>query len=131
MQAMGYGGFRPESGEVVGGPGDRGIDGIIYLDKLGLETIYLQAKRWDGSVGRPEVQKFSGSLDGVRAKKGVMVTTSTFAPSAAEYVASIDKRIVLVDGERLVNLMTEHSVGVSEHRRLVLMRVDSDYFEEQ
>ncbi len=104
---------------------------VIYLDKLGLETIYLQAKRWDGSVGRPEVQKFSGSLDGVRAKKGVMVTTSTFAQGAFEYAKSIDKRIVLIDGERLVNLMIEHGVGVSEYRRVSLVRIDTDYFEEQ
>lgn len=130
MQAMGYGAFSPDAGIVVGSPGDGGIDGIIHLDKLGLETIYLQAKRWEGSVGRPDVQKFSGSLDGVRAKKGVMVTTSSFASGALEYVKGIDKRIVLIDGDRLVNLMIDHGIGVTEYRKVTLVKVDSDYFED-
>ena len=130
MQKMGYGGFSQESGKVVGGPNDGGIDGIINLDKLGLERIYLQAKRWDGSVGRPEVQKFSGSLDGVRARKGVMMTTSTFAQGAIDYADSIDKRVVLIDGERLVGLMIDHKIGVTEYRHVSLVKIDTDYFEE-
>jgi len=129
LVAMGYGGSRTDAAESVGRSGDGGIDGIIKEDKLGLDAIYVQAKRWDGVVGRPVVQAFAGSLEGVRARKGVLITTSTFSADAHAYVAQIEKKIVLIDGQRLVRLMFEHWVGVTTSRTYEIMRVDSDYFE--
>ena len=103
LVAMGYGGSRSDAGQAIGRSGDEGIDGIIKEDKLGLDTIYIQAKRWNGSVGRPEIQKFAGSLIGQGAHKGVFITTSTFTDGALDYVDRIDRKIVLIDGERLAD----------------------------
>jgi len=102
---MGYGGSLKEAGALTGGPGDEGIDAIIKEDKLGLDMIYLQAKRWDNVVGRPEIQKFAGALLGKKAAKGVFITTSTFSKDAEEYAKSLDKKIVLIDGKKLAELM--------------------------
>lgn len=129
MIAMGYGGSREDAGRVIGRSGDGGIDGIIDQDRLGLDRIYLQAKRWQDSVGRPIVQAFSGSLEGERATKGVLITTSTFTADARDYVQRISKKIVLIDGQRLAQLMIQHNVGVSAETTFVVKRVDSDYFE--
>lgn len=112
----------------VGRSGDGGIDGVISLDRLGLEKVYVQAKRWQGSVGRPEVQAFYGALAGQRANKGVFITTSTFSPQAVDFAGSVE-RIVLVDGGKLAELMIEHEVGVSS-RSFRVPKLDSDYFEE-
>ena len=131
LVAMGYGGSRAEAASLTKRGSDDGIDGIIKEDKLGLDTIYVQAKRWDGVVGRPVVQAFSGSLDGVRARKGVLLTTSRFSNEALDYVARIEKKIVLIDGEKLADLMIEHNVGVSEAQRYVIKKVDADYFGEE
>ncbi|WP_106476383.1 restriction endonuclease [Phytohalomonas tamaricis] len=125
---MGYGGDRHDAGRTVGRSGDGGIDGIINEDPLGLDTIYLQAKRWEGSVGRPDVQKFAGALQGKRARKGVFITTSTFTKEAVEYVTLIDTRIVLIDGQQLARLMMDHNVGVSVASTFEIKRIDSDYF---
>jgi len=127
---MGYGGSLHDAGEAVGKSGDGGIDGIIKEDRLGLDVIYIQAKRWEGTVGRPEVQKFAGALQGHRAKKGVLITTSSFTKEALDFVKAIDSRIVLVDGLQLARLMIDHNVGVSPVRAFELKRVDSDYFAE-
>lgn len=129
MLAMGYGGSRPDAGKPVGQSGDGGIDGIIDEDRLGLDKIYLQAKRWNGVVGRPIVQAFSGALDGQAATKGVLITTSTFSNEAREYVHKISKKIVLVDGVELASLMIQHGVGVSVERTYAIKRIDSDYFD--
>jgi restriction system protein len=129
LVAMGYGGSRRDAGQAVGGSRDGGIDGIIKEDKLGLDAVYLQAKRWESSVGRQVVQAFAGSLEGVRARKGVMITTSQFTADATDYVSRIEKRIVLLDGEQLALLMIEHGVGVAEVASYAVKKVDSDYFE--
>ncbi len=130
LVAMGYGGSKQDAGQAVGRSGDGGIDGIIKEDRLGLDVVYIQAKRWEGTVGRPTVQTFAGSLDGQRARKGVLITTSRFSTEAKEYVGLIEKKIVLIDGEQLAQLMMDHSVGVSEIAHYVVKRVDQDYFEE-
>lgn len=127
LHALGYGSGRSDL-QRVGGSGDAGIDGIISLDRLGLEKVYVQAKRWKNTVGRPEIQGFYGALAGKRANKGVFITTSSFTSQAVEFAASVE-RIVLVDGERLTQLMIDHGVGVG-HRTLRVAKVDSDYFEE-
>jgi restriction system protein len=127
LHRMGYGASR-EDLQRVGGVGDGGIDGVISLDRLGLEKVYVQAKRWQGSVARPEVQGFYGALAGQRATKGVFITTSTFSQQAIEFARSVE-RIVLVDGERLAGLMMEHEVGVTL-RPVKVPKLDSDYFEE-
>lgn len=127
LHRMGYGANR-EDLQRVGGVGDGGIDGVISLDRLGLEKVYVQAKRWQGSVGRPEVQAFYGALAGQRANKGVFITTSTFSKQALEFGRSVE-RVVLVDGERLAGLMMEHEVGVSL-RPVRIPKLDLDYFEE-
>ena len=129
MLAMGYGGSRKEAGEATQLNADGGIDGLIREDRLGLDTIYLQAKRWENTVGRPEVQKFAGALQGERARKGVMITTSTFSDNARRYVERLDSRIVLIDGHRLATLMMDHGVGVSRRERYDVQVVDGDYFE--
>jgi len=128
---MGYGGSRKEAGEAVGMSGDEGIDGIINEDRLGLDTIYLQAKRWDGTVGRPEIQKFVGALHGKRARKGVFITTGTFSADAIDYVAKIDPKVVLIDGRQLTALMIDFNVGVSTATAYELKKIDSDYFVEE
>lgn len=130
LLAMGYGGSRADAGEVVGKSGDAGIDGIIKEDKLGLDFIYVQAKRWEGTVGRPFVQGFAGSLDEKRARKGVMLTTSQFSQDAKDYVGRIGKTIVLIDGEELAQLMIDHGVGVSEVATYTVKKIDLDYFDE-
>ncbi|MBQ4496806.1 MAG: restriction endonuclease [Spirochaetaceae bacterium] len=126
---MGYGGSFSEAAQVVGKSGDEGIDGIIKEDKLGLDTIYVQAKRWKGIVGRPEIQKFAGALLGQKASKGVFITTSTFTREAEEYASSVDRKVVLIDGTKLAALMIEHNVGISTVRTFEIKRIDSDYFE--
>jgi restriction system protein len=130
LVAMGYGGSRHDAGKAVGQSGDGGIDGIINEDKLGLDVVYIQAKRWSGTVGRPVVQAFAGSLEGFRARKGVLITTSAFSHDALDYVTKIEKKIVLIDGVRLADLMIEHGVGVDEVASYQLMKVDEDYFDE-
>ena len=127
---MGYGGSRSDAAQVVGKSGDGGIDGTIKEDRLGLDVIYVQAKRWENPVGRKEIQSFAGSLEGERANKGVFITTSSFSVHALEYVQKIGKRIVLIDGDRLTQLMIDFGIGVSEVKRLTIMKVDGDYFEE-
>lgn len=128
---MGYGGSLREAGEVIGKSGDEGIDGIIKEDRLGLDTIYVQAKRWKGQVGRPEIQKFAGALLGKKAKKGILITTSDFSKEAIGYASGIENKIVLIDGGKLAQLMIEHGVGVSVESVYQIKRLDSDYFEEE
>ena len=128
---MGYGGSRKEAGEVVGKSGDGGIDGIIKEDKLGLDLIYIQAKRWDNVVSRPEIQKFVGALQGKRAKKGIFITTSYFSKDASEYTKMIDNKVILIDGNRLAQLMIENEIGVTNINTYHIRRLDSDYFLEE
>ena len=130
LVAMGYGGSRQDAGSTVGRSGDGGIDGVIKEDRLGLDVIYVQAKRWDTTVGRPEIQKFAGALQGQRAKKGVFITTSDFSKDAEEYAARIDTRIVLINGSTLAKLMIDHGVGVTSVASYEVKRIDSDYFDE-
>ena len=125
---MGYGGSKSEAGRTIGQTGDGGIDGIIKEDRLGLDIIYIQAKRWENTVGRPEIQKFAGALQGQRAKKGIFITTSDFSKSAKEYVSMIDSKIILIDGEQLSNYMIDFDIGVSKIATYEIKRVDSDYF---
>ncbi|MDA1006025.1 MAG: restriction endonuclease, partial [Verrucomicrobia bacterium] len=125
---MGYGGSRKDAGEALGRSGDEGIDGIIKEDPLGLDIIYLQAKRWEGTVGRPEIQKFAGALQGQRARKGIFITTSTFSSDALEYTSRIETKIILIDGSRLAKLMFDHGVGVATASNYEVKRIDSDYF---
>ena len=126
---MGYGGSRQDAGEAVGGSGDGGFDGIINEDRLGLDAIYLQAKRplW----ARQVVQAFAGSLDGHRARKGVLITTSQFSQEALDYVTRIEKKIVLIDGEKLAELMIDYGIGVTIDVSYEIKRLDADYFEEE
>jgi restriction system protein len=128
LLAMGYGGSRQEAGQAVGKSGDGGIDGIIKEDRLGLDVIYIQAKRWEGSVGRPEVQKFAGALQGQRAHKGIFLTTSSFTKEAVAFAAAIDSKMVLIGGEELVALMIDHNIGVTLVASYEIKRVDTDYF---
>jgi len=130
LVTMGYGGTRLDAGKAIGGTGDEGIDGTIKEDRLGLDVVYIQAKRWKGPVGRPEIQKFAGALQGQRAKKGIFITTSSFSSDAREYVSRIDSKIILIDGEELADLMIDHDVGVSTIAKYDLKRVDMDYFSE-
>ncbi len=128
LLAMGYGGSRQDAGRAVGRSGDGGIDGIIKEDRLGLDAIYIQAKRWENVVGRPEIQKFAGALQRQRARKGILITTSSFTKEAREFVSAIDNKIVLIDGEMLAGLMMDHGIGVTELGTYVVKRLDSDYF---
>jgi len=128
---MGYGGSFRDAGQAIGRSGDGGIDGIIKEDRLGLDVIYVQAKRWESSVGRPEIQKFAGALQGHRARKGVFITTSSFSKDAYDYVDRIDSKIVLIDGSTLSRFMVDSSVGVSLVTSYDVKRVDSDYFSEE
>jgi restriction system protein len=125
---MGYGGSRREAARAVGQTGDEGIDGIIDEDRLGLDAIYVQAKRWENVVGRPEIQKFVGALMGKRARKGIFITTSNFTNDAINYVSNIDFKVVLIDGKRLAEFMIDYNVGVTESTVYQLKRIDSDYF---
>ncbi len=127
---MGYGGTRKEAGKAVGKSGDEGIDGIINEDRLGLEVVYIQAKRWQNVVGRPEIQKFVGALHGKNARKGVFITTSDFTKDATGYAEGLQDKVVLVNGEMLANLMIDHGVGVALEEAYEIKRVDSDYFDE-
>lgn len=131
LVAMGYGGSLKDAGQAVGRSGDGGIDGIIKEDRLGLDYIYIQAKRWEDTVGRPAVQAFAGSLDEQRARRGVMITTSSFSQEAHRFVSRIEKKIVLIDGEMLAQLMIDYNVGVAVEETYVVKRVDIDYFEEE
>lgn len=130
--AMGYGGSFRDAAQATRRSNDGGIDGIIKEDKLGLDTIYIQAKKWDPSrtVHRPDIQKFAGALQGVRARKGIFITTSSFSDGAHEFVASIESKIILIDGTKLAQLMIDHGVGVSRHQAYEIMRMDGDYFSE-
>ena len=127
---IGYGGSREDAGKAIGKSGDEGIDGIINEDKLGLDIIYVQAKKWENTVSRPEIQKFAGALQGQRAKKGIFITTSTFSKNAIEYTSVIDSKIILIDGEQLAKLMIENGVGVSKIASYEIKKIDSDYFME-
>lgn len=127
---MGYGGSHADAGKAIGRSGDEGIDGMVSEDRLGLDVIYVQAKRWEGTVGRPEVQRFVGALHGKQATKGVFITTGTFSADAREYVKHITPRVVLVDGRELAELMIDHGVGVSTKQVYEIRKVDSDYFSE-
>ena len=128
---MGYGGSLKDAGKVIGKPGDGGIDGIIKEDKLGLDIIYIQAKRWKNVVGSKEVRNFVGSLAEHHAKKGVFITTSSFTRDALDYVKTITEKVILIDGETLANLMIENDVGVSKITSYDIKKIDSDYFEEE
>lgn len=128
LMEMGYGGPQEDAGLVVGRGGDEGIDGVIKQDRLGLETIYIQAKRWQRIVGRPEIQRFAGALQGQRARKGVFITTSSFTREAQQYASSVQAAIVLVDGAQLAELMIDHGIGVAPVRIYEIKRLDSDYF---
>ena len=132
LVGMGYGGSREEAGKAVGGAGDGGIDGIINEDRLGLDVIYIQAKRWkDTVVGRPEIHKFVGALAGQRAAKGVFITTSTFTQDARDFVKSIGTRIILLDGRQLAEHMIDYNVGVTTEAVYELKRIDTAYFEDE
>jgi restriction system protein len=130
LVAMGYGGSRRDAARAVGQTGDEGIDGIIDEDKLGLDIIYIQAKKWglDKSVGRPEIQKFVGALAGKRARKGIFITTTSFSSEATRYASDIDTKVILIDGKRLAELMMDYNIGVNEVTTYKLKRIDSDYF---
>jgi restriction system protein len=131
LVAMGYGGSRADAGQSLGKSGDEGIDGIIKEDRLGLDVIYLQAKRWDSTVGRPEIQRFVGALHGKRAKKGVFITTGIFSNDAIDYVATIDPKVILIDGRTLVEYMIDFNLGVTTATTYEIKRIDSDYFTEE
>ncbi len=131
LVAMGYGGSRKDAGQAIGKSGDAGIDGIIKEDRLGLDAVYVQAKRWQGTVGRPDVQAFAGSLEGHRARKGVFITTSQFSAEAKDYVGRIEKKIILIDGQQLAELSIEYRIGVSEVTSYSVKRLDLDYFDEE
>lgn len=131
LVAMGYGGSLADAGQAIGKAGDGGIDGIIKEDKLGLDVVCVQAKRWENTVGRPVVQAFAGSMDAFKAKKGVLLATSAFSKEAADYVRQIDKRLVLIDGSQLAQLMIDHDIGVTTARTYTLKKIDHDYFVEE
>lgn len=129
---MGYGGSQRDAARVIGKSGDEGIDGIIDEDRLGLDTIYVQAKKWKkaSSIGRPEIQKFVGALQGQRAKKGIFITTTTFSREAREYASNINTKVVLIDGSRLTDLMIDYNIGVTTRTKYELKDLDTDYFGE-
>ena len=128
---MGYGGSRRDAGQAIGKSGDEGIDGIIKEDKLGLDVIYIQAKKWEGTVGRPEIMKFVGALQGQHARKGIFITTSYFTEDAMQYAKKIDSKIILIDGDELSKLMIDHDIGVAQMASYDIKRIDSDYFSEE
>ena len=131
MVSMGYGGSRADAGKSIGGSGDEGIDGIIKEDRLGLDVVYLQAKRWEGTVGRPEVQKFVGALHGKRAKKGVFITTGKFSDDSKKCVETIDPKVILIDRRTLAELMIDFSLGTTTSGTFEIKRIDSDYYAEE
>jgi len=128
---MGYGGSLKDAGQAIGRSGDEGIDGIIKEDRLGLDIIYVQAKRWGYTVGRPEIQKFAGALQGQRARKGIFITTSNFSREAREYISRIETKIVLIDGEQLTQYMIDYNLGVTPLTSYEVKRLDSDFFTEE
>ncbi len=130
---MGYGGSIQDAGRAIGKSGDEGIDGTIKEDKLGLDIIYIQAKRWriGNNVGRPEIQKFVGALAGQGAKKGIFITTSRFSRDAIDYAPKNDTKIVLIDGEQLAQLMIDYSIGCTSHQVYEIKKIDADYFDEE
>jgi restriction system protein len=131
LVSMGYGGTLRDAGAAIGRSGDEGIDGIIKEDRLGLDVIYVQAKKWTATVGRPEIQKFAGALQGQRARKGVFITTSNFSADARQFVANIESKIVLIDGQQLAQFMFEHNVGVASVSQYEVKKLDTDFFEEE
>jgi restriction system protein len=131
LLAMGYGTSNDEYAEVTGKSGDGGIDGLIKEDKLGLDVIYVQAKRWQNPISSSDIQQFPGALQAKKAKKGIYITTSFFQPSAMKFVKEIDSRIILIDGTKLSELMVEYNVGVSLSKSILLKKIDSDYFIEE
>ena len=130
LVAMGYGGSFKEAAAVTQKVGDEGIDGVINEDRLGLDVIYIQAKRWKGNVGRQEIQNFVGALAGRKASKGVFITTSAFNDNAVAYAAGLQQKVILIDGRRLAELMIEHRIGVAEQHAYSIKKIDSDYFED-
>jgi len=127
---MGYGGNRKDAGEAIGKSGDEGIDGIIKEDPLGLDIIYIQAKRWENSIGSPEIQKFAGALQGKHARKGIFITTSNYSSEAQKYASGIENKIILIDGDQLTQLMIDHNIGVSLSATYETKKIDLDYFTE-
>ncbi|GAB4546552.1 MAG: restriction endonuclease [Anaerolineales bacterium] len=127
---MGYGGTYQDAGKAIGKSGDEGIDGIINEDRLGLDVIYIQAKKWESAVGRPEIQKFAGALQGKRAKKGIFITTSDFTKEAQQFASNIENKIILIDGADLAQFMLDYNVGVNLTAAYEIKRIDSDYFED-
>jgi restriction system protein len=132
LTTIGYGGSLADAGRAIGKSGDGGIDGVIKEDKLGLDLLYIQAKRWDNiTVGRPEIQKFVGALYGKKAKKGIFITTSSFSKDAREYADALESKVILIDGAQLAELMFDYSVGVATVNSYVVKRIDSDFFEDE
>lgn len=131
LVAMGYGGSLTDAGHAIGRSGDGGIDGIIKEDKLGLDVVCVQAKRWENTVGSREVRDFVGGMETYRSRKGVLITTAGFTKDAREYVTNIERRVVLIDGRRLAELMMDHGVGVATARTFAVQKVDLDYFEDE
>lgn len=131
LVAMGYGGSREEAARVTKASGDEGIDGVINEDRLGLDVIYVQAKRWQDVVGRREIQSFVGALAGKKAQKGIFITTSGFTGTATDYAKDVHQKVILIHGERLAELMMEHNIGVSPSHSYEIKHVDSDYFEQE
>ncbi len=130
LVAMGYGGSRKEAAEVTQRTGDEGIDGVINEDRLGLDVIYVQAKRWKANVGRPEIQNFVGALASKKANKGIFIATSDFHENATSYASGLHQKVILIDGRRLAELMIEHEIGVAEEHVYSIKKIDSDYFDE-
>lgn len=131
LVVMGYGGSRKEAAKAIGKSGDEGIDAIINEDRLGLDVIYVQAKKWEATVGRPEIQKFAGALQGHHAKKGIFITTADFSTGAIDFASRVDNKIVLIDGDTLVQYMIDHNIGVNTSARYEVKKVDLDYFIEE
>jgi restriction system protein len=132
LTTIGYGGSLADAGNAIGKAGDGGIDGVIKEDKLGLDLLYIQAKKWDDTtVGRPEIQKFVGALHGKRARKGIFMTTSTFSKEATEYAEGVETKVILIDGARLTELMFDYGVGVTTVNSYVVKRIDSDFFDDE
>lgn len=125
---MGYGGSRKDAGEAIGKSGDEGIDGIIKEDRLGLDVIYIQAKRWENNIAPAEIQKFVGALHGKKANKGVFIITSSFSKNAWEYASSVGTKVILIDGNQLAQLMIDYNVGVTSVSSYEIKKIDSDYF---
>ena len=127
---MGYGGSIEEAGSAIGRQGDQGIDGVIKEDVLGLDVLYIQTKKWDGVIGRPEIQKFAGALQGQRAKKGIFITTGNFSKEAKEYTYKIDSKIVLIDGKQLTEYIIDKNIEVTLEKSYFIKKLDQDYFDE-